>query len=79
MGLNGANRKIFNGKLFTGEMAELERRPLTGRRSVGGSYKVDRRFGEGRGKPLDEGSAGPIVVETFRGGVCLTVDVSRLR
>jgi hypothetical protein len=25
------------------------------------------RFGEGRGKPLDEGSAGPILVDNFEG------------
>jgi hypothetical protein len=28
---------------------------------------VDRRSGEGRGKPLDEGSTEPIVVENFGG------------
>jgi hypothetical protein len=33
-------------------------------------HKVDRPSGEGRGKPLDEGSAGPIVVENFGGGLC---------
>jgi hypothetical protein len=42
-------------------------------------HKVDRRSGEGRGKPLDEGSTGPIVVENFGGGLCPAVDVSRLR
>jgi hypothetical protein len=41
--------------------------------------KVDRRSGDGRGKPLDEGSTGPIVMENFRGGLCPAVDVSRLR
>jgi hypothetical protein len=30
-------------------------------------HKVDRRSGEGRGKPLDEGITGPIVVENFGG------------
>jgi hypothetical protein len=35
--------------------------------------------GEGRGKSLDEGSTGPIVVENFGGGLCPAVDVSRLR
>jgi hypothetical protein len=40
---------------------------------------VDRRSGEGRGKPLDECSAGLIVVEDFGGGLCPAVDVSRLR
>jgi hypothetical protein len=37
---------------------------------------VDRRSGEGRGKPLDEGSAGPIAVETFVGGLCPAVETS---
>lgn len=31
------------------------------------SHKMDRRFGTGRGKKLDAGGAGPIVVEIFRG------------
>jgi hypothetical protein len=35
--------------------------------------------GEGRGKSLDEGSTGPIVVENFGGGLCPAVDVPRLR
>jgi hypothetical protein len=35
--------------------------------------------GEGRRKPLDEGSAGPVVVENFGGGLCPAMDVSRLR
>jgi hypothetical protein len=44
----------------------LEWRPRTGRRSVGRPpHEVDRRSGEGRGKSLDEGSTGPIVVENF--------------
>jgi hypothetical protein len=43
-----------------------------------GPPKVDRRSGEGRGKPLDEGT-GPIVVKNFGGGLCPAVDVSRLR
>jgi hypothetical protein len=37
---------------------------------------VNRRSGEGRGKPLDEGSTGPIVVENFGGGLYPAVDVS---
>jgi hypothetical protein len=39
-------------------------------------HKVDRRSGDGRGKPLDEGSAGPIVVENFGGGLCPAVEIS---
>jgi hypothetical protein len=46
----------------------LEWRPRTGRRSVGAPQKVDRRSGEGRGKPLDESSAGPIRVDNFGRG-----------
>jgi hypothetical protein len=38
-----------------------------------------RRSGEGRGKPLYEGSTEPIVVENFGEGLCPAVDVSRLR
>jgi hypothetical protein len=30
---------------------------------------VDRRSGEDRGKPLDEGSTGSIVVDNFGGGM----------
>jgi hypothetical protein len=41
-------------------------------------HKVDRWSGEDRRKSLDEGSAGPIVVENFGRGLCPAVDVSRL-
>jgi hypothetical protein len=44
-----------------------------------GSHKVDRPSGEGREKPLDEGSAGTIRVDNFGESLCPAVDVSRLR
>jgi hypothetical protein len=37
---------------------------------------VDRRSGEGCGKPLDEGSTGLIVVENLGESLCPAVDVS---
>jgi hypothetical protein len=52
---------------------------VTGDVVLVGSHKVDRRYGGGRRKPLDEGSAGPIVVENFDGGLSPAVDVSQLR
>jgi hypothetical protein len=38
------------------------------------TYEVDRS-GESRGKPLDAGSAIPIVVEILGGGLCSVVGV----
>jgi hypothetical protein len=37
-------------------------------------YEVDRRFGEGRGKPLDVESAGLIVVENLGRGLFVVDD-----
>jgi hypothetical protein len=41
-------------------------------------YKVDRRSSQGREKPLDAGSVGPIVLEILGGGLCSAVGVVRL-
>jgi hypothetical protein len=46
-----------------GEVLKCDRVP--GDSALVGTPKVDRRSGEGRGKPLNKGSAGLIVVEKF--------------
>ena len=59
-----------------------EWRPRTGRRSVGRggtAHGSDRRPGDGRGKSLDAGSAGPVIVAVFTVGVCPAVNVVRLQ
>lgn len=42
-------------------------------------HVVVRWFDDGRGKPLDADSTGPVVVQNLEGGLCLAVDVLRLR
>lgn len=43
-----------------------------------GPYKMVWRPGEGRRKPLDAGSTGPVVIGNLGGGLCPAPDVFRL-